>query len=309
MTSEEKPKNLRIFGIFTVETPDTAGETLIVQNADISELKNGNGLVNTEHIQPNQIEKDGVPNDFKGFQSVVGRVIDAKKIFGPEDCQTENEKAAWDEMQLPLICGHVEIFDDPERNPNAAAAAGIIRAFKDANSEHKLGFSVEGKIVKRSDQDQKVLERTIIRGLALTVKPANHAAKIKHLVEDGQDPGLLKSEVDLHPSQIRLVDNGANIIDQISQTLTDLKKALTAGGMNAAPGSLVQGGALQKQSANKEIIQAIVEKYGHKLLSKDFNWEKEFPNLSVKHLRLLKALSSDAYMNKLQKSVDDLWKK
>lgn len=82
-------KNVILEGVFSAQSPDTSGEVLDVKGADISSLNDGTAFVNTEHTNPEDIEKaDG---DFKGFQAVVGKVNWARKIFTKEDCKSDRE--------------------------------------------------------------------------------------------------------------------------------------------------------------------------------------------------------------------------
>ena len=75
---EKLNKSLEIDMIAATEACDTAGETLSIQGADISDLLAGKGFFNDNHA--------------KGFGNVLGRVTFAKKIFKKEDCSNEREK-------------------------------------------------------------------------------------------------------------------------------------------------------------------------------------------------------------------------
>lgn len=151
----------------------------MIKGADISALVS-NGFVNTEHISPADAGKDEALETDKnastqGFETIVGRVLRAKKIFSASDCKTPKEMAAWRKFQVPLIYGAIEIWDGPDAHPNAKAAASIAKMLHQNPDGPKLGLSVEGATLKKQG---KVLEATVIRDLALTLKPCLRSARI-----------------------------------------------------------------------------------------------------------------------------------
>jgi hypothetical protein len=263
-------KNVILAGIFSVETPDTSGEVLSIEGADISDLQTGKATLNTEHINPEDAEKSETPDNFKGFQSVVGRVINAKKIFSDQDCSDDGELRAWKEYKKPLIYGSVEIWDGPDATDNARGAASIARMFAKAKDGPQLGLSVEGATLKR---DGNLLKQTVIRKMALTMKPANRSATID-IVKDTNAPSVTKSmtkittgELEpLHKSiamqNIFCISEPLRIIEEtvqekLANALQTLRKALTAGGSNAAPSSLTNGSALQSTSSLGKLAKMI----------------------------------------------------
>lgn len=264
-------------GIFSVETPDTSGEVLSVEGADISDLQTGKATLNTEHINPEDAEdsklhkdKDGKESDeFKGFNAVVGRVINAKKIFQSEDCEDQDELNAWNEFQKPLIYGSVEIWDGPDAHDNARAAASIARMFHKTQEGPQLGLSVEGATL---DRQGNLLKRTVIRKMALTMKPANKAATID-ISQDSSAPRVSKSmntqtyvggqeplrkSVSMQYMHVSLpkISSDFGLLD----ALTNLRKALTADVPSGAPSSLSGGAALQKESQLARLIKLVGKK-------------------------------------------------
>lgn len=249
-------KNLILEGVFGSEVPDTSGEILDIAGADISELKSGKALVNTEHISPKDIEKADTPDHAKGFSSIIGRVLDAKKIFSKEDCANERELKAWSKIQRPIIYGKLEIWDGPVAHDNAKAAASIARMLNRSDAPFRLGLSVEGSTLKR---DGNILKKTVIRGMAATIKPCNRTATMD-IVEDHSAPGAPKpmakheaAEGVIEPLyksiDMQFLSQGtASRVDKLAEAHAKLKKTLTAGGTNAAPSSLTQGSALQGES-------------------------------------------------------------
>lgn len=310
-------KNVVLEGIFSAESPDTSGEVLIVRNADISSLNDGTAFVNTEHINPSDLDKkdenDKKDKDFKGFQSIVGKVLGAKKIFGEKDCESDRELGAWNAMKVPMIYGRIEIFDGPEAHDNAKAAASIARMLA-KDSDTKLGLSVEGSTLER---EGKLLKRTVIRNMALTLKPAFKGARVdlvkdtrpsdspepvlKSATQDGIEP-LYKS-VDMNLVQVYepAEDYG------LSRAVQKLRKALTAGSPNAAPSSLTQGAALQSQNKESE-LEKIWKACNHKAPSKEA-LKKMIPSLTDSQAeKIEKALKKKA-LQKAEAVTSAIYKK
>jgi len=265
-------KNLILEGIFSVETPDTAGEVLSVEGADISDLQTGKATLNTEHINPEDADKEEVhkrdgkdEDDFKGFNTIVGRVVNAKKIFTQDDCESDRELDAWREFKRPMIYGSVEIWDGPEAHDNARAAATVARMFNKHQEGPQLGLSVEGATLERQGN---FLKKTVIRKMALTMKPANKAATVdivadtsapqvsksmsKATYDGGQEP-LRKSVSMQHMATV--IPNHFNDFG-LSSALSNLRKALEAGSPAGAPSSLSGGSALQKESLGKKMSRS-----------------------------------------------------
>lgn len=275
MNQDEKlSKNVILEGPFSVETPDTSGEVLMINGADISDLQSGKAFLNTEHIMPSD-EKSDIPEDFRGFNSIIGRVVNAKKIFSDKDCSSDREKKAWNYFRKPMIYGQVEIFDD-EGHPNAKAAAALARIFNKTQDGPKLGLSVEGATVKR---EGNILKNTVIRGMACTLKPANKSA-IVDIVKDTNPVQVSKSinnkTADGFESLRKSIDMqyfnsfSFEISNDfgLSKALENLKKTLTAGGMNAAPGALTQDSALQTEHQSSHLAK-LTKLVGKKKINKN----------------------------------------
>lgn len=254
-------KNVILEGIFASEVVDTAGEVLKIDGADISELQSGKAVLNTEHVNPEDLKENiakGGPGP-KGFEAIVGRVIGAKKIYSDKDCSSDRELEAWHKIQKPLIYGQIEIWDGPEAHQNSRAAAAIARMFHKSGAGPGLGLSVEGSTLKRTGN---ILDKTVIRRMALTKKPANRTAMVD-VVKDDSAPGASKpmhkaaTEGALEPLyksiDMQLVSISAPVRPDfgLTEAREKLKKALDAGGASAAPSALTQGSALQTSELDK----------------------------------------------------------
>lgn len=301
---------MKLFGVFSAESPDTAGEVLDVKNSDISSLKEGKGVVNTEHIAPKDAEKSEVPENFKGFQTVVGRVLNAKKIFSQEDCENKQELRAWNKIRKPLICGFVEIFDDPG-HPNASSLAAIIRSYHNAGDDQTIGFSVEGSTLKR---EGRLLKETVIRDVAITVKPCNHAAT-SEVVEDTAS-GISKSQLNkriavdgLEPLYKSFDYSYCQVIEstplsKLAEANRSLKKALEAGSGAMSPEAATQGSALQSESQLKKLAKMM----GKKSINRD-DLKKRFPNLKDQDLEKIETALKKYKLSKSIEEMESIYKK
>jgi len=264
-------KNILLEGIFSCESPDTSGEVLSVAGADISDLQTGQATLNTEHINPEDADNAEMHKNtegFQGFNSIVGRVVNAKKIFSDKDCQSDRELLAWRKMRKPMIYGTVEIWDGPDAHDNARAAASIARMFNKQKEGPQLGLSVEGSTL---DREGNILKRTVIRKMALTMKPAFREARVD-IVEDSA-PQVAKSmskptiEGGFEPLRKSVAMQHLAVITTeipkdfgLSKALDNLKKALTAGTPVAAPNALSGGEALQKESQLAKLLKLVGKK-------------------------------------------------
>lgn len=234
---------------------DTQGEILDINGADISELEAGRGVVNDNHSNK--------------LPDVVGRITEAKKIFGLEDCENERHRYYWDKIKAPYIYTAGELYDD-EDHRSAKAAAAILKHQHRTDSPLRLKCSVEGGIVERGTKDDRILKRTKIRGLALTFTPANNATLVEGLdlaksSATSEEMELIKSFV---PAAIvdvpTLVDFSKRIsaqkirenIEKINEIVSDFKKnnlnkALSAGyGSAGSPTDMTGGSVLQTESVD-----------------------------------------------------------
>lgn len=233
---------------------DTQGEILDINGADISELEAGRGIVNDNHSNK--------------LPDVVGRITEAKKIFGIDDCENDRHRYYWNKIKAPYIYAAGELYDD-EDHRSAKAAAAILRNQHRTDSPLRLKCSVEGGIVERGEKDERILKRTKIRGLALTFTPANNATLVEGLglakstTTTAEELELIKSFapyasqdvpslIDL--SQTISIANIRRNVEKIHEIVDSVKhdglsKGLTAGyGGAGAPTNMTGGSVLQTES-------------------------------------------------------------
>jgi len=256
------PKGLILSGCAASSAIDSSGEILDIEGADISDLEEGRGVLNYEHVN----DKD------KGasFNSIIGRIIFAKKLFKLGDCSTDDERKFWNQVKLPMIYIQVELFDE-EGHPGAVAAAAMLRHYAARGLPMLQRYSIEGSTL---EQDGQKIKKSIIRRVALTTKPCNRSCH-SGILEDPKAPKGPEAEKDPletgkaeeHPSYRKLGGSVELECDPICKMeeleldsdtlranaylkLQTIKKAITAGNYNAAPGSLTQGAALQVEDRN-----------------------------------------------------------
>ncbi len=219
----KKKNQLWIDGVVGSQLRDTQGEMLSVEGADISELEQGRGRWNDNHG--------------KGFFNSIGRITEAKKIFGPDDCVDPRHKYYWEKIKAPYIYAKGYLYTDGD-HMNAKAAAAILRNIHKSDTPLKLKASVEGGVVARGIRDSSLLQSTKIHSVALTFTPANNATLIepvsldKSQVDEAEDLILIKSVMHLAKTDVpsfRVIQKAASAakaarnIKQIQKMLKQLK--------------------------------------------------------------------------------------
>lgn len=250
-----------IDGVLGSQCVDSSGEILDIEGADISDLEEGRGVLNYEH-------RDDAGNG----QEIVGRILTAKKIFKEGDCDNDRQRAFWKKVKHPFIYGVCRLYDGAGHE-GAKALAAQIRDHH-ANGEPILvRFSVEGSTLEK---EGNTLKRSVIRKVALTLKPCNRTAD-SGLIEDPNAPtGFDKKPVQRvgdiltglsddakktehqHPLYQKLggvyeteyvafeESDHRNLVKALVK-LKAVKKALSAMGGDAAPSALSGHAALQRE--------------------------------------------------------------
>lgn len=138
---------------------DSQGEQLDIEGADISPLQQGLGFANSDHMP--------------GFDKLVGHVLDAKKIMKAEDAETSFQMKEWSRLRKPFIAAKIELWDNTGHK-EADAIGAIYKHYNAKGQPSPIKVSVEGKILERGrGNESHVLKQTLIKGIAITVQPAN----------------------------------------------------------------------------------------------------------------------------------------
>lgn len=270
MAKKEKVSTgMLIDGILGSECIDSSGEILDVEGADCTDWEAGTMLLVWEHR--NEDSPGASAND------MVGKIVYLKKIFSEDDCENDRQLEYWKEVECPYIYGIGRLFDKAG-HPGAVALAAIIRDHHANDELITARFSVEGSTLKKLGQR---LERSVVRRVAVTVKPCNRSANSGLLADPNAPEGferevvkedlledLARAEEKLeHPSYTKLggnkdctlrplqKDEGEDDLAVLARLLVTRKllehglaKALEAGSTGgAAPSKLTGGAALQKE--------------------------------------------------------------
>lgn len=178
---------VRVGGVAATEAVDYEGEVLLMKGMDISYLESGKGVFNWNH-------KDG-PGD------ILGRIDVAKK----DNTELYVEGYLYKGVEKAIQCH--DLMKAMDSTPNPA---------------DQMGFSVEGKILQRSNGR---IQKSWINSVAITHEPVNHTTTA----------GLLKS---LGGKEVCFGDDGEPCACKID-------KALSAG-HDVSPKT--GGGALRRES-------------------------------------------------------------
>ena len=138
---------------------DSQGEILDIDGADISPLIEGCGFANSDHVP--------------GFDKLVGHVMDANKVMKMEDARTPFQVKEWQRLQKPFIAAKIHLWDG-HGHKEADAIGAIYKHYQSIGQPSPIKVSVEGKVIEKGQGNQRnVLKRTCIKGIAITIQPAN----------------------------------------------------------------------------------------------------------------------------------------
>jgi hypothetical protein len=185
---EHLAKATIIEGVASTEKRDQQGEVLDIDGADISTLEEGRGFVNSDHSGR--------------FEHLVGRVIEARKIKSLDDCKTPTQVKYYSDLKKPFLWTKLELWDG-HGHKEADSIGSIYKFYQEKGEEAPIKLSVEGKTLERGKDG--TLKRTMIKGVAITVHPANRATRtdVVGIVKSMGGPmSLVKSETDQVPGFI-----------------------------------------------------------------------------------------------------------
>jgi hypothetical protein len=162
-----------IHGIAASEHLDSSGERIKVDGVDISSLTK-DGVFNYEH-------------NSKEASSIVGKILEAKKILKRSDCDTDHQKYFWDKIKMPYIYVAGELFDGVGHK-EAGEVAAMVRYDQQEpiNKEAKklINFSIEGS---RMEKQGAVITKCIARKISITLTPCNKVCEAEELKMDPKE--------------------------------------------------------------------------------------------------------------------------
>lgn len=215
MTMEPLAKATIIEGVASTAARDQQGECLDVDGADISALLEGRGFANSDHSGR--------------FEHLVGRVIAAKKIKALSDCETPGQIKYFQDLKKPFIWTKIELWDG-HGHKEADAIGSIYNHYQSKGEESPIKLSVEGKTIERGANG--ILKRTLIKGVALTVHPANRTTRteVVGIAKSMNAPeSLIKNEGESVPGFIEQQDqNPIERLYDLAVNARELIKSLKA---------------------------------------------------------------------------------
>jgi hypothetical protein len=263
---------------------DSSGESLLIENVDISLVEKGQVFANFEH-------KNDSPE-----VAAIGVFKYAKKILKKGDCETDRQRKFWDQVKVPFIYGALELFDEEEHH-GALAIAAMIRYFHNKKEPIQVGASIEGVTLER---DGNILKRAMMKKVAITLTPCNKQCWIDVMTDKESEEIVKKFE----SSSISTVTIDSIVLSDDAIDFTDMKKAidelnktLEAGMGNVAPGQLTGGAALVREQivnkTNKNKIKAAIR-----------DWDRKRPLKEV--LKAALPEISDTYIEHFADVAEDL---
>ncbi len=105
---------------------------------------------------------------------IIGKVLQAKKIFSDKDCDDDHQLYFWNKVKTPYLYVMGELFDDYKES--AKDVAGMFRYDADKKEQNEravMNFSIEGAKISKEGID---VTRSIARKVTITALPCNKAA-------------------------------------------------------------------------------------------------------------------------------------
>ena len=225
-----------IDGIASSQALDTSGEIVDLKGLDVSSLISA--AINYEH-------KKDFPSQ------IVGKIIEAKKIFGKEDCENPRHLHFWNKVGLPFLYIKARLFDDDK--PSSQEVAALFR--DDAahpDEPDMLGFSVEGaKIAKEG----AVITRSIARLVTVAIMPANKSCIAEIVPEIAERPVNPNDISELFKGEMQLFAFEPTYI-QIIEKKEELKKDVGSGGGAFIGSSMAMSEKKLKKNAPPPVASA-----------------------------------------------------
>lgn len=170
-------------GYATTPDLDLQGDIVVPAGVDASYFMT-KGFINYEH-KPDAEYIIGVPTDNSFVDVQKGLFVEAK------------------------------LFQD---NKHAQSMWNLAHSIKKAESDRRLGFSIEGAVISRDDFDKRVIKEVAVQNVALTTHPANPEATWETLV---------KSWTTGHSVDPNKHEGGGSLRrESLGSTVTDLTNAV-----------------------------------------------------------------------------------
>lgn len=203
----------KIKGLASTGGMDQQGETILQKGIDLTPIDKRKGILNFDHQ--------------KGPENTIG-LLDGYK---------RTEDGLYVEGRL-------------FKNHSRAKAVYEIMSSLNKSDRGRVGLSVEGKILKRNDQNPKIIEKCQINAVAVTMNPVN-SATYADLIKS-----MNSSDVEFNAKEDAEEINGESnekAVFTASQVVEIVEKALGAGAAGmVAPVDRSGGEALSVESMDKD---------------------------------------------------------
>lgn len=181
-----------IHGIAASEHLDSSGERIKIEGVDISSLTK-DGVFNFEHQS-------------KEASSIVGKILEAKKILKRSDCDNDHQRHFWDRIKMPFIYVAGELFDAEGHQAANDVAAMLKYDAKVDRRKHKklINFSIEGS---RLEKDGANILKCIARKVSVTITPCNKVCEAEELKKEEVKKDLLGDVLNKNESFCEVMKN------------------------------------------------------------------------------------------------------
>jgi hypothetical protein len=248
-----------IDGIASSQAIDTAGEVVDLKGLDISSLVGA--ALNWEH-------HSDVP------AQIVGKILEAHKIFSKEDCQNERHLKFWNKCQIPFLYIAGRLFDD--KKPSAIECAALFHDDAEHPNEHPMvGFSIEGS--RLGEKAGMVVPRSIARKVTITNMNANKTCVAEVLPKKTPKGDTIES---LFKGEMEIFQFEPTYLE-IMEKREALSKDVGSGGGAFIGGSMAMSEASEGRKAqDREDDKDTLSSQDLGKSAKDGGWTKELQHVS-----------------------------
>lgn len=209
-----------IDGIAASQHLDSSGERIMIEGIDISSLDK-DGVFNFEH-------------DSKQASSIVGKIIEAKKILKEGDCENERHKYYWDKIRMPYLYVAGELFDAVGHQAAKDVAAMLMydkTSKKNKETKNLVNFSIEGQ---RLDKKGSEITKCIARKVSVTITPCNKVCVAEHMESKDIKNSKTIKKFGQHEQNFSFVQDLMNKNEEHFASCEIVEKALNPGEMGMA---------------------------------------------------------------------------
>ena len=175
----------------------------------------------------------------------------------------------------------------------------LAKTLEKSGGGRRLGFSVEGSVVKRNDNDPKIVDKCIITDIAICRRPKNHRSLLQ----------VLKGEVDVYEKSFTVEDNSDLIKESIETDDKNKDKKVKV--IDIEDQSLKNNSEKKvKKIGKSDIIDQIItyfstQNYSIDIIKGVYDFVLKFNNMSTEKQVELTKEQVDNAMNVL-KSLSDI---